>query len=262
MIQETDFAGRQIVGARESQEDDYCFCPLTAEENGVEGLLLVLADGMGGHAGGSLASRLVVESFVDEFCAVQGDIPKRLLTSLRASESRVREEIVRRESLFSEMGSTVVGVVWTAGRLHWVSVGDSALYLYRHRQLTRLNADHSMAPVLEERAARGEITKKQAAEDPERNMLRSAIAADPPDLYELRDLPFELRAGDIILAASDGLETLAASTLSAQLEHGAGRSAEEIVGALLAAVSVADDPKQDNVTVAVIRNPVTSSLQT
>jgi PPM family protein phosphatase len=262
MIQETDFAGRQWVGARESQEDDYCFCPLTAEENGIEGLLLVLADGMGGHAGGSLASRLVVESFVDEFCSVNGDIPKRLLTSLRASERRVREEIVRRKDLFNEMGSTVVGVVWTAGRLYWVSVGDSGLYLYRNRQVTRLNADHSMAPILEERAARGEITQKQAAEDPERNMLRSAIAADPPELYELRDLPFELRAGDLILAASDGLGTLDIKELSVEMGRSAGRSAEDIAGALLAAVSAADHPKQDNVTVAVIRNPVTSSQQT
>jgi PPM family protein phosphatase len=262
MIQETDFAGRQWVGARESQEDDYCFCPLTAEEDGIEGLLLVLADGMGGHEGGSLASRLVVESFVDEFCSVKGDIPKRLLSSLRASERRVRDEIVRRKSRFTEMGSTVVGVVWTAGRLHWVSVGDSGLYLYRNGQAARLNADHSMAPVLEERAARGEITRKQAAEDPERNMLRSAIAAEPPELYELRDLPFDLRAGDIILVASDGLGTLDIQELSTELELSAGRSAEEIAGALLVAVSAVDHPKQDNVTVAVIRNPVTSSQQT
>jgi len=262
MIQETDFAGRQLVGARESQEDDYCFCPLTAEDDGVEGLLLVLADGMGGHAGGSLASRLVVESFVDEFCSVRGDISNRLKTSLEASEHRIREEIVRRKGLFSEMGSTIVAVVWTAGRLHWLSVGDSGLYLYRNRQVSRLNEDHSMAPVLEERVARGEITRKQAAEDPERNMLRSAISADARGPYDLRQLPFELRAGDVVLAASDGLETLDATALSAELEHNAGQSAEEIVVALLAAVSEVNHPKQDNVTVAVIRNPVTSSQLT
>jgi serine/threonine protein phosphatase PrpC len=262
MIQETDFAGRQIVGARKTQEDDYCFCPLTAEEDGIDGLLLVVADGMGGHAGGSLASRLVVEAFVDQFCGTRGEISARLLSSLQASERRVHEEIVRREKYLSEMGSTLVGVVWTAGRLYWVSVGDSGLYLYRNRQVTRLNADHSMAPVLAAKAARGEISAREAAEDPDRNLLRSAIAADPPELYELRDLPFELRAGDIILTATDGLGTLDPKTLSIELQKNAAHSAEEIAIALLTAVYAADDPKQDNATVAVIRNPVTSSQQT
>jgi PPM family protein phosphatase len=259
MIQETDFAGRQIVGARTGQEDDYCFCPLTPEEDGIDGLLLVLADGMGGHAGGSLASRLVVESFVDQFCSVRGSIPERLLSSLQASERRVRQEIERREKYLSEMGSTLVGVVWTAGRLFWVSVGDSGLYLYRNREVMRLNADHSMAPVLEARAARGEISLRQAAEDPDRNLLRSAIAAEPPELYELRDLPFELRAGDIVFAATDGLGTLDAKALSTEFQHNSTGTAEEIAIALLTAVYSIDDPRQDNATVAVIRNPVTSS---
>lgn len=259
MIQETDFAGRQLTGARSSQEDDYCFCPLTVAEDGIDGLLVVLADGMGGHAGGALASRLVVEAFVTEFCAVRDNIPKRLRSALAASTRRVRGEIVRGEKYLSEMGSTLVGAVWTAGRLYWVSVGDSGLYLYRNREVTRLNADHSMAPVLEAKAARGEITAKQAAEDPDRNLLRSAIAATPLDLYELRDIPFELRAGDIVLTASDGLGTLSRKALSIELQRTARLSAEAIAIALLTAVAAAGDPKQDNTTVAVIKNPVTAS---
>jgi hypothetical protein len=89
-------------------------------------------------------------------------------------------------------------------------------------------------------------------------MLRSAIAAEPPQLYELRDLPFELRAGDIILAATDGLASISLGELSAEMEFNAGQPADRIATALLAAVSKVRKPKQDNATVAVIRNSVTS----
>jgi serine/threonine protein phosphatase PrpC len=138
-------------------------------------------------------------------------------------------------------------------------VGDSALYLYRNREIRRLNADHSMAPILEAKAARGEISAREAAESPDRNLLRSAIAAEPPELYELRDLPFELRAGDIVLAATDGLASLCYQTLSAELERNADGPAHRIAAALLSAVGKAGNPKQDNATVGVIRNSVTSA---
>jgi PPM family protein phosphatase len=259
MIAELDFAGRQMIGSRDAQEDYYCFCRLTTEEDGLDGLLLVLADGMGGHAGGSLASHVVAEAFVEQFCFARGEIPERLLSSLQASERRLREEIARQDEHLSQMGSTLVAVVWTAGRLHWTSVGDSGLYLYRNRELRRLNADHSMAPILEAKAARGEITASEAAESPERNLLRSAIAAEPPELYELRDLPFELRAGDIVLAATDGLRSAGLNALLAELKRNADGPADRIAAALLTAVGEAHNPKQDNTTVAVIRNSVTSA---
>jgi PPM family protein phosphatase len=229
---------------------------LNADTDGLEGLLLVLADGMGGYAGGSLASRVVVEAFVENFCSCRGSIPERLLSSLRASERRLLEEIARHDKSLSRMGSTLVGVVWTPGAIQWVSVGDSGLYLYREGIVKRLNADHSMVPILEDLAARGEISTEEAAHHPDRHALRSAIAAEPLEIYELRDLPFELNSGDIILAATDGLATLTPDILTAKLELNADESAGRIAAALLVAVNETRKLKQDNATVAVIRNPV------
>ena len=258
MKPETDFAGRQVAGSRESQDDYYGFCPLTADAEGFDGLLLVMADGMGGYAGGSLASRVVVEAFVENFCFCRGGIPERLLSSLRASERRLLEEIERQDESLSQMGSTLVGAVWTPGALQWVSVGDTGLYLYRERRVKRLNADHSMAPVLEAQAARGEITAEQAAHHPDRNALRSAIAAEPLEIYELREVPFELATGDIILVATDGLASLTPEVLTSKLELNADESADRIAAALLIAVNEARKQKQDNATVAVIRNSFTA----
>jgi serine/threonine protein phosphatase PrpC len=255
MRQEADFAGRQIRGARKAQEDHYSFCLLSGQTDGLEGVLLAMADGMGGYAGGSLASRLVVEAFIENFCHAQGTIPARLLSSLRASEHRLREEIARREETLSQMGSTLVGVVWTPGQLHWVSVGDSGLFLYRRDTLRRLNADHSMAPVLQEAAARGEITPEEAATHPDRNVLRSAIAVEPLEMYELRDLPFKLDPGDIILAATDGINSVRAEVLIQILAVNASKPAECIAASLLRAVKEARNLRQDNATVAVLRNP-------
>jgi PPM family protein phosphatase len=254
MKPEIDFAGRQLAGSRDSQDDYYGFCPLAAKTEGLDGLLLVLADGMGGYAGGSLASRLVVEAFIENFCFSRSDISNRLFSSMKASERRLLEEIARRDENLSQMGSTLIGVVWTPGALQWVSVGDSILYLYRSGEVARLNADHSMVPVLEAQAARGEITMEEAARHPDRHALRSALAAEPLEIYELRDIPFELNPEDIILAATDGLASVTTEILTAKLQVNANEPASRIAAALLIAVNEARKQQQDNATVAVIRN--------
>jgi PPM family protein phosphatase len=259
VIPETDFAGRQIVGTRHAQEDYYCFCQLTTEADGLDGLLLVLADGMGGHAGGALASGVVVEAFIEHFCLARGNIPDRLLDCLRASERRLRAEIARGDDHLTQMGATLVGAVWTKDQLYWISVGDSGLYLFRNGEAQRINADHSMAGVLKEKADRGEISAKEAAEDPTRNLLLSAIAAEPPDFYDLRSLP--LLPGDLVVGATDGLDSLNIKEISAALNRNAHQAADRIATALLAAVSDAGNPEQGNATVAVIHNRVTSAQE-
>ena len=254
MKQELDFAGRQVAGSREAQEDYYGFCPLELELDGIEGLLLVLSDGMGGYIGGALASKLVVEVFVESFCLGRGTLPERLHHAMRTCERRMHEEINSRDAEFSNMGATLVGVVWTSGRLHWISVGDSGLFLYREKKLQRINADHSMAPVFEEQVLRGEMSAEEASHHPDRNVLRSAVAGEPIKLFELRDVPFELRPGDVVFAASDGLASVSDPVIARKLEANASAPADRIASVLLIAVNEARKNRQDNATVAVIKN--------
>ena len=254
MRPEVDFAGRQISGSRETQDDYYAFCPLEKDVDGIEGLLLVLADGMGGYNGGSIASRRVVEAFAEHFYLCRGSIPERLYSSLHAADLRLKEEISRQEEL-SEMGSTLVGAVCTRGALHWASVGDSGLFLYRDGVVQRINADHSMAPVIRELVNRGEISEAEAAKHPQRNVLRSALSREPLKLFEVTEEPLALAAHDIVLAASDGLASLGAEDLLAKIESNRLAPASRIADALLIGVNEQRVKKQDNATVAVVRPP-------
>jgi protein phosphatase len=261
MKPELDFAGRQIRGTRKTQDDSYSFCPLSSSADGFDGLLLVLADGMGGYEGGSLASSLVVEAFIEHFCHARGSIPSRLFGSMRASERRLHEEIARGDESLSKMGSTLLGIVWTPNQLHWVSVGDSGLYLYQGKTVRRLNADHSMAPLLEAKADRGEISRQTAANHPDRGALRSAVAIGPLELYELRDIPFRLEEGDVVIAATDGLNSIGSETFNETVESNYNQTAEQMTCDLLKRVDKAEKKHQDNTTVAVIRNSVTPELE-
>jgi serine/threonine protein phosphatase PrpC len=254
MKPESDFAGRQIRGTRENQEDFYGFCELTGDVDGIDGLLLVLADGMGAYAGGSLASRTVVEAFVESFCYARGPVATRLLGALRGAERALTEEIIRQGEKFLEMGATLVAVLWKPGALQWISVGDSSLYLFRRGKLKRLNADHSMAPLLDAQAANGEITAEEAAKHPKRGTLRAALADQKVTLYDLREEAFLLEKGDLLFAASDGLNTVREPELQALLKKSDGQGADQIAQALLQAVTEVRKPKQDNTTVALIRN--------
>ena len=253
MKAEDDFAGRQISGTRESQDDDYGFCPLDANQDGIDGLLLVLADGMGGYEGGARASRLVTESFVDAFCRSTGTMQERLVNSLHECERRLKQAIAQGEPRFAEMGSTLIGMVWTPESIRWVSVGDSAIYLYRGGEVKRVNEDHSLAPLLDEAVERGELTPEQAATHPDRGLLRAALTAEPLALYELRDLA--LLPSDVVIVASDGLATLKQEKMEAKLEVNADQPASRIADALLVAVHEVRKAKQDNTTVAVIKHP-------
>jgi protein phosphatase len=254
MKPETDFAGRQIAGARENQEDCYGFCELNKASDGIDGLLLVLADGMGAYEGGSVASHIVVETFVESFCYARGTVADRLFSSFRACERSLNEEISRREKALSQMGATLVAVFWRPGALHWISVGDSALYLFRGGKIERLNADHSMAPVIDAKVASGEMSAEEGAKHPDRGVLRAALADSRVSLYDLRQQPFELEKGDIVFCASDGLASVKKEKIEELLGHAEETEAGKIARLLLQAVKDVGKAKQDNATVAVIHN--------
>ncbi len=241
------FAALQISGKRAYQEDDYGFIARgTADRNGNE--MLVVADGMGGHVSGDTASGTVVRTFFETFPNATGPIPDRLCACLEAANNALAAAIDANPQL-DGMGTTVVAVVVSQRMLEWISVGDSPLWLFQDGQLRRLNADHSMAAVFAEWVAAGRITEEEAATDPKRHALRSAVMGDDIHLTDVSSQPVELKKSDWILLASDGLLTLAEREIERILQNMQDAPLSEVTEALIQAVEAVGHPHQDNTTV-------------
>ena len=247
-------AGDRIQGDRDYQEDALRLTVFTVAGNraAVVRLLLLLADGMGGHAGGGVASEIALQAFDDGFRRSGGDLATRLDAGVAAANRAIRARQAAEPAL-SAMGTTLVAAVVESGVLYWASIGDSPLWLWRDGRLERLNEDHSMRPVLRDLVDLGRMTEDEARTDPRVHQLRSALGGD--DEVPLLDLAAKgrpLRAGDVVLLASDGLETLPEERIASLVaEH--PDDARAIVRALLDAVTAADTPEQDNTTVVAYR---------
>jgi serine/threonine protein phosphatase PrpC len=252
MIAEREFAGRQCLGKRAAQEDSYAFSEIDGGD-GAKGLLVVVADGMGGHAAGEFASDLAVRKFVAAFHRPGESNAARLATACEVANAAIADAIEEDPDRCEGMGTTLVAAAITSAGIEWISVGDSLLWLWRDGVLRRLNADHSFRPVLREMIERGELTEEQAAKSALRNRLRAALIGGEIALTDASPAPYPLRPGDVLLASSDGLMTLPEKAIADLLGASAAASAEEIATRLLRAALEAAQPKQDNATVAVVK---------
>lgn len=253
---ERDFAGRQYVGRRERQEDYYAFSDLSdkREAPGTR-ILVALGDGLGAHLGGQLASAHLVTEFIKACKRSTLSAAWRLRVALESANESLYRISSRIEWEGAPMGSTFLGLSISKTSVYWVSVGDSPLLIHRDGKLLRLNADHSLAPILDERARSGELTEEEAMVHPDRHVLQSACMGLPLTLVDARMDPYPLQSGDILIAASDGLFTLELGQMEDMLSFGRHTSAGKIADALLFAVRCADHPRQDNTTVCVVKVP-------
>jgi serine/threonine protein phosphatase PrpC len=154
------------------------------------------------------------------------------------------------------MGTTLLAA--TVSKPHgvqWISVGDSPLFLFREETLRRLNADHSMRPFIAEEIARGRMEAEALTHHPQRNVIRSALLGGEIPIIDAPSAPFALQSGDILLFASDGLQTLDDAAIAAFLCENRDATAPQLIRGLLAAVEELQYPKQDNVTIAAVILP-------
>ena len=253
LIAEQDFAGRQSVGKRSGQEDAYAFSVIPARSGAATGLLLIVADGMGGHAAGNRASELAVRTFGGAFHRGDGTMRERLSRALDAANDALAAAIEADPEQLEGMGTTLLAAAVTPLGLEWISVGDSPLYLLRRGTLRRINADHSFRPVLREMVAKGEMTGEQAAVSSLRNRLRAALIGGEIALVDLPATPLPLLDGDLVLAGSDGLQTLSDEVLATVLKQHASADAATLAAQLVQAVLAAGAAKQDNITAAIVK---------
>jgi len=244
-----DIAGAQIDGARDYQEDAFLITRLSSSSGERSASLVIVADGMGGHAAGNVASNMAVQTFnkhlTSNFPSEQ--MPTVLREAVLQANNSITET-VRETAALKGMGCTLVATVIDDKELRWVSVGDSHLYLVRDGKVVKKNADHSYGGFLARMAEAGKPIEPEAGFS--RNMLMSALTGDEIADIDSPDAALELQAGDRIVIASDGLDTLSHGKLVTQVEKAA--SAKECVDALLKAVQDARMPRQDNTTVIVV----------
>jgi PPM family protein phosphatase len=220
--------GGQHQGARPYQEDSWALRTL-----GDGSLLAVVADGMGGHAGGATASKLAVEAFVHALEQGGG-----LADGLQDANTAVGKGAVDKPDL-AGMGATLVAAQVRGDEVRWISVGDSPLFLLSAGRLERLNADHSMAPQIDAMLKRGLLTEEEAVHHPARHTLREAVMGEPLTLIDKGSR--RLGADAKLLLCSDGVQTLSAK----DIEAGALKPVQGLIDAVLAAA----DEHQDNITV-------------
>ena len=243
-----ELAGAQTDGAREYQEDAFLITHLTGAD-GKPSALVIVADGMGGHAAGNVASNMAVQAFNKHVTSnYPTDTLSEVLTAAVLKANNSIAETVKETPALEGMGCTMVAALFEKGNIWWASVGDSNLYLMRNRELQKINADHSYGGFLDRMAAAG--TPVDAEPGLARNMLMSAVTGSDISDIDCPLSPLQLQAGDKILVSSDGLDTLSDGKIIQYTDW--SDSPKECADALLNAVEEAGMPKQDNTTVIVI----------
>jgi len=238
------YAIRADRGARNYQEDAAAVRPLAG------GLAAVLADGMGGHAGGAVASEVASTHFLDAFAAAAGDGGSRLAEALGLANAALADTAAGRRELRG-MGCTLIGASFGPAGLDWVSVGDSPLYLVRGGGILRLNEDHSLSPEIDRLVALGRMSEDTARMDPRRHVLRSALMGGEIEMVDRSQTPLALQPGDIVILASDGIHSIPEIEIARIAATAA--TPDAAAETLIAAVAAAGDRHQDNTTVVVVQ---------
>ena len=213
------------------------------------GSLFVVCDGMGGHAGGQLASRTAVAILCDEVeRSPEGLVPRDVLATAIQRAARAVFEVGSEEAQLRP-GSTLVAVLVHTRGAEVAHVGDSRAYLLRQGQIARLTQDHSVVRVMVER---GEITEEEAVDHPDANQITRALGMAAEVEAELRPEPLVLMAGDVLMLCTDGLTDLATDDeirqiLETHLQTSTDRAATQLVEVAKMRGG------HDNVTVQVIK---------
>jgi protein phosphatase len=253
---EFHYASRASQGARSYQEDAAAVSTGASGIGAAEGraaeLMAALADGMGGHAGGALASATVCSTFLAAYGSSSGGVPARLDEAMQLANLAIAEHVQENPAL-SGMGCTLIGATFTEPGIEWVSVGDSPLFLVRGGEIVLLNEDHSLAPEIDKLAAAGKITWEAAKNDPRRHFLRSALTGTEIDLVDRSRRPLPLQADDVVVLASDGIQTLEQSEILRVVGAFAPEGPAAIAEALIRTVEGARDPFQDNTTLVAVQ---------
>ena len=164
--------------------------------------LLVVADGMGGYAGGELASKLVIKEFKKNYRRTKTvNDPDTVLKNCVCSAHEAIKAKAQKKPELHAMGSTVVAAIIYDKKISIINVGDSRAYIISSDQITQLSVDHSW---VEEQISQELLTPEQARKHPQKNRLTMSISAKRKEI-ESNIAQSDLGVEDIVVLCSDGL---------------------------------------------------------
>jgi serine/threonine protein phosphatase PrpC len=196
------FGHRSDRGPARTHNEDYvgCFVPGDEMQRHSKGAIFLVADGMGGHRAGQVASRTAVERVMQEYLADAAHMPGDSLARAFRVANQVLHDRALSDLSRAGMGTTLVAAAVLGRRVCVANVGDSRAYLISQRGIVQITRDHSW---VEKQVQAGLLTREQAERHPQRNVITRALGAKPSveiDLFER-----ELHDGDVLLLCTDGV---------------------------------------------------------
>ncbi len=234
-------------GARSYQQDSFGIsAPELFSENG---LLAVVADGMGGLQDGDRLSTAVVETVLDGFSYSQGQgTPEQVLLTLTQWSVREVNRMLGPDRYRSGGTTMAMGMI-RGGYFAWASVGDSRISLYRGGQLIQLNREHDLKQKLAVQAVNGEIPLQEVYTDKRRDALVSFVGMGPLDQIDLPSTPLKLLPGDQLIIMTDGVYN---ALEEGEICQALSKGVEQAAGALEQAIQEKGYPDQDNYTAVIL----------
>jgi serine/threonine protein phosphatase PrpC len=242
MFEDIEYAALTDVGRERSEnQDNYGDARLERFE------FFYVCDGMGGHAGGSTASRLGVDTMRDVLESDDSEPRVRMEKAIDAANNAIFQKQVEQRELRG-MGTTVVAIAVDKENeiVHFAHVGDSRGYLLRRQVFKRLTRDHTMVQRLVDD---GVITAEEAEHHPNSNVISRSLGGYPEVEVEHGDEPLEIQAGDTFLLCSDGLSGLVSEPEMASIL--AKQDPPEAIETLVRRAN--EEGGHDNITVEIIR---------
>lgn len=237
------------IGNREGQQDAFAVSDISrAEEIRQNGLIAIVADGMGGLQNGDKISSMVVLSLFQDFHTQKpGTEVQQLLLSMLANANEAVNRFLGDE--IGGCGSTLVTGIIKDEKLYWISVGDSHIYLYRGGQLLLLNREHIYQNELELQVVNGELSYEEAVEHRERAALNSFIGMGRLTAFDWSREGISVGKGDRILFMSDGVfGTLKDRQIAQAMQF----PVKEAVEQLHRQIHEAGKQNQDNYTAVIV----------
>lgn len=204
--------------------------------------LFAVADGMGGHRGGDVASSIAVET-LSEVAPTAEDGLRAVVDGIQLAHRRILER-GQADRALRGMGTTVTAILTDDAKAHLAHVGDSRAYLFRDGHLQQLSEDHTL---VQRMVREGKLSPEEANTHPQRSILTRALGVDEP--VDVEQLTLDVHPGDRLLICSDGLSSmLDADEIKSTLERERDpqRAAEQLVEAANRAGG------DDNITVIVL----------